>query len=373
MLDPLTATSAGIAGHEASSPTSAPTGSPPARSWSAGRWPPPGRRTVRRAGARRAGGVRRAAGDLAGALRGPRAAVGGLRDLQRPARAASAASTSWTPAPRRAGGRRRPPRGRAGHPGRLPAHPGRGRRPRQRLGPPAVRRGGRAGPRAGPASGGGECVFTTLVAPHRAGCSADLRGTPPTRPRASPSSGGSSRTSRLEASRRTRSGASATSWPRATSSARRSTSRRPTPGAGRSCTGSRPRCTTSPSGSSRAAPSRTRPSSSTRTPRARSRARRPSAAGCRTSPTAPSTSSPACTSTSPTRSAASSAASPRPRTAGSTTPVRARTSRAPAACGGRCLRASPGSARGRGHHRLPRGRAPAITSRSPRPTTAPTC
>ena len=53
--------------------------------------------------------------------------------------------------------------------------------------------------------------------------------------------------------------------------------------------------------------------------------------------------SPSCTaptSTSPSRSAGSSAASRRPATAASTTPARARTSPARAGCGGRCRRAS---------------------------------
>ena len=54
------------------------------------------------------------------------------------------------------------------------------------------------------------------------------------------------------------------------------------------------------------------------------------------------------TSTSPSRSAGWSAASPRPTPAASTTPARATTwSAVPAGCGGRCRRASPRSRRGR--------------------------
>ena len=58
--------------------------------------------------------------------------------------------------------------------------------------------------------------------------------------------------------------------------------------------------------------------------------------GCRSSPTRPSATSRACTSTSRTRSRPSSAASRRPTTARSTTPIRPRTSPVPARCGGRC-------------------------------------
>lgn len=88
----------------------------------------------------------------------------------------------------------------------------------------------------------------------------------------------------------------------------------------------------------------TRPSPpSTPTRPAGSRARRRSATGCRTWPTRPSPTCTAPTSTSPSRYAGSSAASPRPATAGSTTPVPARTSPGRAGCGGRCRRGSTGS------------------------------
>ena len=82
---------------------------------------------------------------------------------------------------------------------------------------------------------------------------------------------------------------------------------------------------------------------STPTRPAPSRARRRSGTGCRRWPTRRSASCTAPTSTSRSRSAGSSAASPRPATARSTTPGRARTSPAPGGCGGRCRRASPTS------------------------------
>ena len=75
-------------------------------------------------------------------------------------------------------------------------------------------------------------------------------------------------------------------------------------------------------------------------------------------PTRRSASCTAPTSTSRSRSAASRPASRRPATAASTTPARAKTSPAPAACGGRCPQGIDGVLDlARGHDRLPRGRA----------------
>ena len=137
------------------------------------------------------------------------------------------------------------------------------------------------------------------------------RGTPP-RPATPPprSAGSSTRSSARAAARSTPAGASATRWARATSSAPRSTWRRPTPGAGRSSPASR---TTMARGRRQ---DRARRHGRRRGRRARRRpvaphrrASRSSRPGCSGSPTASSTRWPACTSTSPSRSAGSSAAS----------------------------------------------------------------
>ena len=84
-------------------------------------------------------------------------------------------------------------------------------------------------------------------------------------------------------------------------------------------------------------------------------------AGCRSLPSGPSPRWPTPTSTSRSRSGGSSAASPRPTTAGSTTPDRARTSPARAGCGGRCRTASRTS--------RPGARSPPSTTRACRAIT----
>ena len=138
---------------------------------------------------------------------------------------------------------------------------------------------------------------------------------------------------------------SATSWPRSTSSAPRSTWTRRTPGVSRSWPGWRPRC------ASVAGPDR----------RLRRHHRRGGGrAGRRPGPDHPGQGGVPGLDAGAGRQGdrraarhplrhpragppASSAASPRPATARSTTPARARTSPARAGCGGRCRRASPTS------------------------------
>ncbi len=73
------------------------------------------------------------------------------------------------------------------------------------------------------------------------------------------------------------------------------------------------------------------------------RHRRAAAPGCRASPTRRSPNSVRPTSTFPSRSGRSNAASPRRIRAASTTPARATTSAVPAGCGGRCPTASTSS------------------------------
>ena len=105
----------------------------------------------------------------------------------------------------------------------------------------------------------------------------------------------------------------------------------------------------------------------------RSPARSSSPPGCRSSPTAPSTSWPTCTSTSPSRSAGSSAGSRRPATAASTTPGRARTSAGRAGCGGRSRTAARPSRPGARSRPSSTRACPATTCRSGRRPTAASC
>ena len=88
-------------------------------------------------------------------------------------------------------------------------------------------------------------------------------------------------------------------------------------------------------------------------------------------PTRPSTRWPTRISTSPSRSAGSSAGSPRPTPAASTTPARATTSPGRAGCGGRCpTGVTEFSHLARADHRLPRGRAGASPADRARRSTA---
>ena len=121
------------------------------------------------------------------------------------------------------------------------------------------------------------------------------------------------------------------------------------PAAGRAGPGQRPDQAEAPRGRPWRSWTRTRPGAST--------GARTSAPGCRTWPTAPSTSCTGCTSISPSRPGGSRPCSPRLTTAGSTTPGRRRTGPGPARCGGRCRRAWRLPHLEGGHARLPRGRA----------------